>query len=265
MFKLKSILVVFLIVIALSCYAQNFDGTNLSSTKPFYGAPPYHFDGNVNYFISFKTDLKVIRALVPEPLTPIPNAEITIVFAKLNAVAPKKLFYHEVYMMIPVSLNKIVGGFMPVLYLNSVEGILPGREIWGYNKVGADIEFTEDENNVSITVTQMDTLIMKASFTLGEPFTPPAEKSTSAGVISLKYIPSVAKDSPPDVKQLTLSPTKDYITTQMQLGKASLEFYTSQYNPLDKIPIIEITKAGCSISSFTMIHGEVLYDYLKKE
>ena len=87
--NLKSILVVFLIVIALSCYAQNFDGTNLSSTKPFYGAPPYHFDGNVNYFISFKTDLKVIRALVPEPLTPIPNAEITIVFAKLNAVAPK--------------------------------------------------------------------------------------------------------------------------------------------------------------------------------
>lgn len=266
MSKVRLILVVFLLVfgLVLSCYTQNFDGTTLSSTNPYYGEPPYQFEGSVYYFISFKSDSAVVRALVPEPLTPIPDAEITIVFAKQNAVAPKKLFYHEVFIMIPAMINNIVGGYMPVLYLNKVAGILPGREIWGYNKVDADIQFKEDGNNVSVTVTQLDTLLIKASFTLGEPFIPPAEEKKLAGTINLKYIPSVKKDAPPDIKQLTLSPTKDNTTSKMQLGKASLEFYPSNYNPLEKIPIVKITKAGCTLNSFTLIHGKVLYDYLKE-
>jgi acetoacetate decarboxylase len=258
---------IFIMVMSVSfnSFAQNFDGTTLSSTNPYYGEPPYQFEGSVYYFISFKSDSAVVRALVPEPLTPIPNAEITIVFAKQNAVEPKKLFYHEVFIMIPAMINNIVGGYMPVLYLNKVAGILPGREIWGYNKVDADIQFKEDGNKVSVTVTQLDTLLIKASFTLGELFVPPAEEKILAGTINLKYIPSVLKDAPSDIKQLTLSPTKDNTTTKMQLGKATLEFYQSHYNPLDKIPIMEITKAGCTVNSFTLVHGKVLYDYLKED
>jgi len=37
------------------------------------------------------------------------------------------------------------------------------------------------------------------------------------------------------------------------------------YNPLNKIPILEIKKAGYSIDSFSLVYGEVLYDYLKNE
>ena len=50
-----------------------------------------------------------------------------------------------------------------MLYLNKVETTIGGREIWGFNKVGAEIIFSGDDKQVSVTVTQMDTLIMKAS------------------------------------------------------------------------------------------------------
>jgi acetoacetate decarboxylase len=260
----NSIMLLFVFISFFSCFAQDFDGTNLSSSKPFYGEPPYQFDGSETFFISFKTDPGVIRSLVPEPLVPVSNGIMYISFAKHKIVSPAKLDYLEVYLSIPVAFGKTYGGYIPVLYLNKVEGIIPGREIWGYNKVGADIQFIEEDNKTTITVIQLDTMIIKASFVLAEP-SPLPEQSNAANIINLKYVPSVAKDSPADVKQLTISKMENSKTTQIISGKAELEFYSSRYNPLDKIPILEIVKAWYSINSFTLSHGEILHDYLKNE
>ena len=246
------------------CSAQNFDGTNLSSTNPFYGEPPYVFEGSENYFISFKTSPEVLRTLVPEPLKPLPGGEMTVIFAKHNIISPAKIQYKEAFFVVPVSYGSVYGGFLPVLYLDKIETITPAREIWGYNKVGAEFSFTEEGSNAAITVTQMDTIIMKASFILGEPFTPP-EQPPGGSVFNLKYIPSVEKNSPPDVKQITISKLKDDKTAEMRMGTAKLEFYSSRYNPLNQIPILEVKKAGKKIHSFSMDHGKVLYDYLKEK
>ncbi len=262
-FKIIFFILLFILGSLFSCFAQNFDGTNLSSTKPFYSKLPYVFKGSENYFISFKSNPDVIRALVPEPLEPISNEEMTIVFAKHKIISPIKINYNEAYFVIPVSYGASYGGYIPVLYLDKIETITPAREIWGYNKVGGKFQFIEKDSKISITVTQLDTLIMKAYFVLGEPFTPP-EQPQGGPVFNLKYIPSVVKNAPPDVKQITISELKDSKTTQMRLGTATLEFYSSRFNPLDKIPILEIVKAGYTIDSFSMIYGEVLYDYLKE-
>jgi len=261
--RIKFFVILFILGNVFSCFAQNFDGTNLSSAKLFYSELPYVFEGSENYFISFKSNPEVLRVLVPEPLKPISNGVITIVFAKHKITSPVKLNYNEAYFVIPVSYGKRYGGYIPVLYLDKIETITPAREIWGYNKVGGEFQFIEKDNKISITVTQMGTLIMKASFDLGEPFTPPKQPQ-GGPVFNLKYIPSVVKNAPPDVKQITISELKDSKTTQMRLGTATLEFYSSRFNPLDKIPILEILKAGYTIDSFSMIYGEVLYDYLEE-
>jgi len=248
----------------LSCLGQNFDGTNLSSTKPFYSRLPYVFEGSENYFISFKSDPDVIRALIPEPLNPVPNGDMTVVFAKHRIVSPVRINYNEAYFIIPVSYGTTYGAYIPVLYLDKIETITPAREIWGYNKVGGAFEFTEEDGSLSVTVAQLDTVIMKASFVLGEPFTPP-EQPQGGPAFNLKYIPSVVEDAPPDVNQITISELKNRKTTRMRLGKATLTFYASHYNPLDKIPILDITNAGHETYSFSMVYGGVLYDYLKED
>ena len=263
--KMRNRVVVLLLALGnvIPCFGQNFDGTCLSSTVPFYSEMPYVFEGSENYFISFKSNPAVLRALVPEPLTPISNGEITIVFARHRIVTPEKINYNEAYFVIPVSYGTTYGGFIPVLYLDKIESITPAREIWGYNKVGGEFQFVEKDNKITITVNQMDSLLMKASFVLGDPFTPP-EQPQSGPAFNLKYIPSVAENAPPDVKQITISELQDRKTSKMRLGEATLEFFGSRYNPLDEIPILEIVKAGYQVRSFSMIYGEVLYDYLKK-
>ncbi len=270
MFRKQSAYVMILVamILSTSSFSQNIDGTAFSSSKPFYGEPPYHFEGSEYYTISFKTNPDIIRLLVPEPLVPVSKDIMQVIFAKQKISDPVKLDYHEVFLLIPVSLDEIYGGYIPVLYLDKVEGIIGGREIWGFNKVGAEIVFSEDDQQVSITVTQLDTLLMKASFILGEPFSPP-EQPQIGGAINLKYIPAVAKNAPPDVHQLTTTLSKEGMadareskTTLVRSGEAKLEFYSSYYNPFKYIPVMEIIDASYSVKSYSLTHGEVIYDYL---
>jgi len=264
--KIKSYFFMLLIIFGAvnTCFAQSFDGTNLSSSKPSFSKLPYVFDGSENYFITIKTDSAILRELVPEPLKLLKSDEITVVFAKHKIVSPARLNYNEAYLVIMTSYGFAFGGFIPVLYLDKIEAITPAREIWGYNKVGGDFEFIEEDDKVSITLSQLGTLIMKATFVLSEPFTP-EEQPPLGPLFNEKYIPSAIENAPPDVHQITISKIADGKTTLMRSGTATLEFFSSYYNPMDKIPILEITSAGYSTGSFSMIYGDVLYDYLEDE
>ena len=242
---------------------QDFSGTNLSSSEPFYKVAPYEFEQSEFYFASFKTDPQVIKALVPEPLIPFGD-EVQLYFAKHHLTSPFHLDYNEVYFLIIVSLGTQFAGYMPVLYLDDVAGIIPGREIAGFNKVGAIIEFKEDKNMVTIEVIQTDTLIIKADFVLG-PSVPPPAKAMDAGSINLKYIPSALENTPPEVKQLTFVKMEDRGTTELRPAEVSLSFYSSKFNPLNAIPILEITKGTYYKNSFSLTDTQIIYDYLKEE
>ena len=244
-------------------YSQSFEGTNFSNTNPIYYNLPVEFNGSESYSISFKTSEEAIKALVPQPLTPATNGNITLVFAKHKVVAPVRFNYNEAYLITPVSFDNKYGVYCIILYLDKIMPVTVGREIWGYNKVGGDFNYYEKDGVMTITLSQMDTVIIKAKFVLGESLVPSSQPG-KARVINLKYIPSVIKDAPPDVMQLTTSPTIGNLDTHLQKCTAELEFYPTSQNPLDQIPILEIVKAQYQVGKFTMINGEVLYDYLKK-
>ena len=120
MFKRKFDIVLLLVLFGtvMSCFAQNFEFTNLSSTKPFYAKEPYVYEGSESYMITFNTEPEVIRALVPEPLNPL-SSKVTFVFAKHKLVQPFKLNYNEAYFVIPVSFDTTFGGYIP--YYTSIK------------------------------------------------------------------------------------------------------------------------------------------------
>ena len=81
-------------------------------------------------------------------------------------------------------------------------------------------------------------------------------------IINLKYVPSVIRDAPPEVLQLTYAKLTGNRSGQMRPGRATLEFSGSRLNPLDQIPVLEIKSAGFTENSYTLEYGEVLFDYL---
>ncbi|MFC2172482.1 acetoacetate decarboxylase family protein [Acidobacteriota bacterium] len=191
---------------------------------------------------------------------PISDGVISFVFLKLKIISPVKFDYQEAYFSIPVSYKDIIGGYQPVLYLTKIESILPGREIYGYNKTLADITFEEEKNQTSISVRRMDTLIIKATFEKGES-RPPAASGSSPYSFFHKFIPSIEKNAKPAVNQLALVELTNSTISDFRPCKASLELFNTKYDPFDKIPVLKIIDAGYLENVFTLGYGKILYDY----
>ena len=83
-------------------------------------------------------------------------------FCNGHVTSPRKCAYKECFLSIPAAYNNIVGDYQPVLYLDQIESIIPGREIWGYNKTLADIQYTEQDNRVDISVIRQGVAMMYA-------------------------------------------------------------------------------------------------------
>lgn len=253
--------------------AQAPGETNLSSDKssdltPYSFNPhslnlPITFEGSENYLLAFKTEPSVIEKLLPEPLKATMEGDMAISFIKHKISSPFKLHYSEVCLVIAASFDKTEGWYMPVLYLDEIAAVTLGREIWGYNKIGAEISFTESGNKTMVSVKQGNDEIISATFILEASFTPD-ETNDQGKIINLKFIPSVEKDGPPDVKQLTISQLDNFKITRIRNGTATLKFLGNETNSLIKIPVNEISGAYYQVTSFEMDYGKVLYNYLKE-
>jgi acetoacetate decarboxylase len=236
---------------------------------PEYGAPPrtYHDSKLVN--ITFKTTPEALQKLVPKPMVPNADNLVSVYFGHFNTPdysSGDYIFkgdnYLEVGFVAPVSLANQAGGYSLFLYLNKPGPAISGREIWGFPKKEADIVMTEDKGKITFTVTRQGTTIMKATFQRTEKVEPVPNRPPRVRY-NLKYIPSVRKNAPPDVMQIT-SYSQGNKLKELQIGKATLELGSTSVDPLGNMPVLEIVRAEYMVVDGTVDYGEVVYDYLKQ-
>ena len=264
--KVKSLLIVMLLILIffpMHGKAQNFERTFLSSTLPPYGVPPFRYNGSRLMSITFETSPEVLRALVPEPLVVDPCNLMSITIGLQKIVSPGPTEYHEAYISIPVShAGTTKGIYLPILYLDKVMPILCGREIWGFSKVDAEIHFEKTDGKIFARVIQNGTMLIDIVMSLGGEEPVPPENSTSQPVFNVKLIPSVKKDAPPDVMQLTSMILREEKVTKLHRGEATMVLGSNYFSPLSKIPVRKITDCMYTESGFILGYGEVVYDYL---
>lgn len=97
---------------------------------PSYPPGPYRFFDREYMVISYRTNLDVLRALVPEPL------EVTEPIVKYEFIRMPDSAgfgdYTETGQVIPVSLYGEKGVFVHSVYLDDDAPIAGGREIWAF-------------------------------------------------------------------------------------------------------------------------------------
>jgi acetoacetate decarboxylase len=153
---------------------------------------------------------------------------------------------------------------MPVLYLDQAMPIIMGREIYGYPKVDAAFDWIEKDGSIHATVSRQDTTLIDIKLRLGPPLEQIPEIASGPN-LNLKLIPSVQKDAPPAVHQLTATVLQDSRTTLMRPAEAELAFGSTDYDPLAEIPVVAIVGAAYYEQSFVLGHGKVVHDYLSEE
>jgi acetoacetate decarboxylase len=271
--KLISLQLLFLFIFTLShslCEAQELKGYSMPFTAPLYGSPPLKYSDSKIVTVVFKTSPQVLRKMVPQPLVPNPQGLMFAYTSSLNVLAHQSgefsfpgANYFEVVLGIPVRFDQTGGNYCVVMYLDkTVTGVSFGREIWGYPKKGANITFVEEGGKVSTTVERFGTTIMKLSFERTQRVEPvPPRPGTPT--FNLKFIPSIRKDAPPDVMQLT-SNVSEFNRKELWRGKGSVEFGSLSADPLGDIPVLEIVAAEYAIAEGSLGFGEVVHDYLAK-
>jgi acetoacetate decarboxylase len=170
--------------------------------------------------------------------------------------------YLETGFVVPVSLANQSGGYSLFLYLNKPGPAISGREIWGFPKKEADIVMSDENGRITFAVTRLGTPIMKATFQRADKVEPVPSRPPRVRY-NLKYIPSVRKNAPPDVMQIT-SYLQETRLKELHKGKATLELGTTPVDPLGKIPVLEIVRAEFAVVDGVVDYGDVVYDYLKQ-
>jgi len=121
---------------------------------------------------------------------------------------------------------------------------------------------TDEKGKITFSVTRLGTTLMKATFQQTEKVEPVPNRPSRIRY-NLKYIPSVRKNAPPDVMQIT-SYLQENKLKELHKGKATLELSSTAVDPLGEIPILAIVRAEYMVIDGTVDYGEVVYDYLKQ-
>ena len=161
--------------------------------------------------------------------------------------------------MIPVTLGDRSGTYMPVLYLDEVELLTSGREVWGFPKFRSDVTFQSTDEGVEARVTDsgVDIIRMQMAFARqGEPI-PVYDREH----FLLKAIPSV-DGTGYDVRQINTCLVRNDHRKVIREGDAELSLASTTKNPLGDIPVRKIISSVYTVGDILLDRGEVIHDYL---
>ncbi len=267
--RLIPLLLAFVFLAFSLSYAQETKVFRMPSSALVSDEVPLKYSDSRRVMVFFKTTPEAIRKLVPQPLVPNPNNIMGIMVCHWNAKGFQTLEYNdsggkifEVALLIPVGLEKKRGAYIVMIYLDNASRIPMSREIWGFPKKLADVTFDESDRTFSSTVKINGTNILTLHFERTAKVEP-VPPSPPSYVFNLKKIPSIRRDAPPEVLQITSTLT-DFKVKEQWKGKATLQFGSLPMEPLGDIPVVKILAANESLIEGSMDYGDVLYDYIAR-
>lgn len=229
-------------------------------------APAYHkgaprFYNREFLTITYRSDLEAVRRWVPEPLRvtdPIVKFEV-IHMPDSEGIGD----YYESGQIIQVEHEGKVGGLTHMMYLDSLAGVLAGREMWGFPKKLGFPEISLEYDNLVGTLDIGNTRV--ATATMGYKYDQTdlaqAKQATeSASNFLLKVIPDV--DGSPRVCELVKYPITDVVMKGAWTGPGALSYVPHALAPLSDLPVLEVLSADHMIMDLTINIGEVIHDYL---
>ena len=245
-----------------------FKDTNLTTHWSKFTKPPFLYENNNVLSIEAITTKEALLSLVPEHLKINEENKIFFFVGTFKLAHPNPYFYHEAGISIPVTyIDKETkeekwANFIPILYLDEVNAIVGGREVYGYNKHYATFDIVEQDHKVHAKVDQYKNPLIEIEIIFDGQTNDKEISINHGGNIVLKRIPSIEFDGTLEVHKLNLNYLSDFKITNQKFGKGKLTLRGSEWERLNKIPILEITNASYVTTNMTLENGKTIHDYL---
>lgn len=241
--------------------ASKTTGKNFSMPKlsGLYGMPPFEYRDCQNLIVTFETDARVLRSLVPAPLTPNKDNIMFVQIADFMCSGFGR--YYEAHIFTHALYKRRVVNYSIYLVLDNDVAICGGREIWGFPKKLGRLTMDLKDDVASGTVERGGLRLIDISMRMSE-FSSPEELGGTSEWVAHKIIPSVSMQAGPEVDQLTSTTLTNVVIREVYKGRGSLKFGGSPSDPFDEIPIKKLLGGYYFRSDLTLPDGIVLHDYL---
>ncbi len=214
--------------------------------------------------MTYRTDPEAILALLPEPL----EATGDVVMIHLYKMNDTDWLgsYGEVNVMVGAKLpNGEAGAYSPYLFLSSEVGVAHGREIHGQPKklgkprleVRGDLVVgTLSRNGIEVLTGTMPYKQGNGNISQLSAIFPFATN------FNLKAIDHI--DGSPAIRQLTSRKLADLKVEGCWRGPCTVELRPNAQAPVHRLPVREMGDGFHWRGEFTLVSGEVLFDYLEE-
>lgn len=210
-------------------------GFSMPANAPLYPRPPYVYQNATLMIFKYVTDGKTAAQLIPDALELADPPTAGLVFASypMSSLGP----YDEVVQFVDVVYQKQKFQYAAHLYVTSDAAMASGREMGGYPKKMARIEFLPG-SAVTATMDRPSGLRI-CTGTMRPEVRVPAPMPMDLDYLTLRIIPSPQLDAPPTVAELLQ--TRWSITSgEVWTGPGSCQLTgASALDPLHQVPVVQ--------------------------
>ncbi len=124
--------------------------------------------------VVYETDPAIVEAVTPKPLVPIERPEVCVTFSHIAMqISPEFTFeIGSAIFGVKVRYDDIEGIYLITMPMSSEQAVVPGRETYGEPKKIAEIDFQQEGDQVSASVSRMGIPYLTFQGTLGEKLAP---------------------------------------------------------------------------------------------
>lgn len=232
-----------------------------------YPSPPHHFHGAKLAWATYETDPAAVAALLPPAVradSDPPVAELWVCDYPSTTFGP----YLEAYIMLRVELDGVRYWYQPFIFTNREPALAAGREIWGYNKKLAQMEWREEAEQIIFTVERPRGKRL-VTFTLSRDRLAHADEVQALPILSLRYLPPSAPDRLPAAAELVRLDVEGgrhqtpVLGDVLWAGRASVSFDSpSDVDPWHRLRVVRMLSGKVQTANFSLPLGKVVKDYV---
>ncbi|GHT78057.1 hypothetical protein FACS1894130_04000 [Spirochaetia bacterium] len=244
-------------------------GVSMPVTDPFVPVPPVYPRSVEQFIVHFEADYDSVAHKLPYPLEFEGDKPSGMVVCNSIGFVTDSVPFLEAQLAFNVTFKGKPFLYLANLLVNSGEAMASGREVYGYAKKMAHMDYYTDMGQYCMTADRpRGVRIFSASVRIKRPMAPP-DPAKGRDTLCLKLIPGYAKDSGPQVCQLVGIP----ITGAVVTGSDGMpDFWEctgsiswgsmSQDDPWHETRITKITGAAFGRSNSVLQYGYLVHDYL---
>jgi len=230
-------------------------GYSMPADAPAYQSPPFYYRGTRSISVAFETDAEAALEALPAQLTLSEPATAVLSFYEY----PWTTFgsYNEAILSLLVEHRGRPMTYIMHIAVTTEPPMLAGREIWGFPKKLAHIEFKSERDMVYGTLERPAGVRLASAIV--RPERPAANGHGSARpAVSLRLIPSAEENGKPVCAEIIETHTEIKVH-EAWTGVGSIAFAeSSRLDPWNRLPLKRVIQASYVLSEMTLGFGKVI-------